>query len=84
MNTPDPEGISVVAHFAKDEFEAVDILALLEQRGIRAAVEREWNPAFDSVTADMKGYYARIVVLEPQLEHAQEIIAEYEAEGSQQ
>jgi len=32
----------------------------------------------------MKGYYARIFILESDLERAQELIAEFQAEGSEQ
>ncbi|GAH67130.1 unnamed protein product [marine sediment metagenome] len=83
MSEAKAEKKSVVVHFAKSELEAVEIVALLEECGIRAAIESEWNPALDGVTANMKGYYARIFVLESDLERAEELIAEFQAEGTE-
>ena len=84
MSEAEPEKKSVIVHFAKDEFETTEIVALLEESGIRTAAERECNSALDDITADMKGCYARIFILESDLERAQELIAEFQAEGSEQ
>ena len=84
MNQPEADEKSVVAHFAGDEFDTTEMVALLEHNGIKVAVEREWDTAFDGIMSKMKGYYARILVLESSLERAQELIAEFKAEGNKE
>jgi len=71
------ESRSVAVHYARDEFEAQEVEALLQENEIPCAVEREWNAAWDGLTGEMKGYYAKISVLEPEAERAKELIADY-------